>query len=59
MMKRRFGVPDYYDWSVGLGYNLEGFDLSVQYIDTDLDEPSECADGCDQRVIFGISRSFE
>lgn len=53
-----FGTPDYTDWSVGLGYNYEGFDLSLQYIDTDLDEPGECADGCDGRVIFGVSRSF-
>tara|TARA_B100001989_G_scaffold253271_1_gene239450 strand:- start:7640 stop:8365 length:726 start_codon:yes stop_codon:yes gene_type:complete len=53
-----FGVPDYTDWSVGLGYTYAGFDLSLQYVDTDLDEPSECADGCDSRVIFGISRSF-
>ncbi len=53
-----FGVPDYTDWSVGLGYNFKGFDLSVQYIDTDLDEPEECADGCDSRVIFGVSKSF-
>jgi len=53
-----FGVPDYTDWSVGLGYNLAGFDLSLQYVDTDLEEPSECADGCDSRIIFGISKSF-
>ena len=53
-----FGVPDYTDWSVGLGYSLAGFDLSLQYIDTDLDEPEECTDGCDSRVIFGVSKSF-
>lgn len=53
-----FGVPDYSDWSVGLGYSYEGFDLSLQYVDTDLDEPGECVDGCSERVIFGISRSF-
>jgi uncharacterized protein (TIGR02001 family) len=53
-----FGVPDYMDWSVGLGYSWEGFDLSLSYIDTDLTEPGECADGCDERVIFGISKSF-
>jgi uncharacterized protein (TIGR02001 family) len=53
-----FAVPDYTDWSVGLGYTYEGFDFSLQYIDTDLDEPGECADGCAERVIFGISRSF-
>ena len=53
-----FGVPDYTDWSVGLGYTLKGFDLSVQYIDTDLDEPTECADGCAERIIVGVSKSF-
>ncbi len=53
-----FGVEDYTDWSVGLGYTLEGFDMSLTYVDTDLDEPSECADGCDGRAIFSISRSF-
>ncbi len=53
-----FGVPDYLDWSIGLGYSIEGFDLSLQYIDTDLREPGECADGCDARIIFGISKSF-
>ncbi len=53
-----FGVPDYNDWGVGLGYSWEGFDFALSYIDTDLDEPTECADGCDPTVIFGISRSF-
>lgn len=53
-----FGVPDYTDWSLGLGYSYEGFDFAVQYVDTDLDEPSECADGCAERIIFSISKSF-
>lgn len=53
-----FGVDDYTDWSVGLGYNFKGFDLSLTYLDTNLDEPSECADGCEERVMFSISRSF-
>ena len=53
-----FGTPDYTDWSVGLGYTLEGFDLSLQYVDTDLDEPGECTDGCEERIMFGVSRSF-
>jgi uncharacterized protein (TIGR02001 family) len=53
-----FGVEDYNDWGVGLGYSWQGFDFALSYIDTDLDEPTECADGCDQKVIFGISRSF-
>lgn len=53
-----FGTDDYMDWSVGLGYTYEGFDLSLQYVDTDLDEPGDCADGCDAKILFGISRSF-
>lgn len=49
---------DYTDWSLGLGYSIAGFDTSLTYTDTDLDEPSECADGCSERVVFGVSRSF-
>ncbi|MCB1682127.1 MAG: hypothetical protein H6858_04525 [Rhodospirillales bacterium] len=52
------GIEDYNDWSLGLGYSLYGFDASLQYVDTDLDEPDECADGCDARLVFGLSRSF-
>lgn len=53
-----FGVPDYTDWSVGLGYSYEGFDLALTYVDTDLKEPSECADGCAERLIASVSKSF-
>ena len=53
-----FGTPDYTDWGAGLGYSWQGFDFSLSYIDTDLKEPAECADGCNAKVIFGISRSF-
>ena len=31
---------------------------SCQYVDTDLQEPGDCADGCGSRVIFGIARAF-
>ena len=53
-----FGTPDYGTWSLGLGYEVEGFNLALKYIDTDLKEPTECADGCSQRVVFTVSRSF-
>lgn len=55
-----YGINEdqYTDWSLGLGYSLAGFDLSLQYIDTNLDEPTQCSDGCSERVIFGVSRSF-
>jgi uncharacterized protein (TIGR02001 family) len=51
-------AEDYTDWSLGLGYSVYGFDLSLAYYETDLDEPDECADGCDARVVFGVSKSF-
>lgn len=56
----QFGIGDdsYLDWSIGLNYAYEGFDLSLQYVDTNLDEPGECADGCSERIIFSVSRQF-
>lgn len=54
----KFGVEDYMDWGIGLSSNIEGFDVSLKYIDTDLSEPRECADGCAERVIVSISKSF-
>ena len=53
-----FGVPDYFDYGVSLGYNLYGFNLSVAWIDTDLDEPTECSVACDDQFVFTVSRSF-
>lgn len=53
-----FGAEDYTDWSLGVGYSYEGFDFGLTYLDTDLHEPTECADGCAERVIFSISKSF-
>lgn len=53
-----FGVEDYMDWGLGISSNIEGFDVGLKYIDTDLDEPGDCADGCDQRVIFSISKTL-
>jgi uncharacterized protein (TIGR02001 family) len=53
-----FGSPDYGTWSLGLTYAVKGFNLNLRYHDTDLDEPSECSDGCGERVVFSISRPF-
>lgn len=52
-----FGVPDYTDYGASVGYNYQGFDFKLSYIDTDLDH-SECADGCDGRAVLGVSRKF-
>lgn len=53
-----YGVKDYADWSLGAGYSYKGVDFLLQYVDTNLSEPTECADGCAERVIFGISKTF-
>ncbi len=53
-----FGTDDYTDWNVGLGYDWNNLNLSLTYHDTDLDEPSDCADGCDARVVFAVSTEF-
>jgi uncharacterized protein (TIGR02001 family) len=53
-----FGAEDYMDWGIGLSSNVEGFDVGVRYIDTDLEETADCADGCEERVIVSISKSL-
>lgn len=55
-----FGTPDYTNWSLGIGVGLAGFDISGQYVDTDLDD-GDCFGGselCGGRAIFSISRSM-
>jgi uncharacterized protein (TIGR02001 family) len=54
---RAFGSPDYVDYGLGVRAGYAGYTASLQYIGTDLDEPRECT-GCDDRVVFGISRAF-
>ena len=50
---------DYAHWHIGVHYMLdEKSEFFVRYNDTDLDDPQECVDICDERVIFGASRKF-
>ncbi len=55
-----YGNEDYVDWSVGVGYTLAGLDLSVTYVDTDLDVSgaTSTVQGKEDAVIFGMSKSF-
>jgi uncharacterized protein (TIGR02001 family) len=49
------------DWSVGLGYTVNNFDLEVRYIDTETDSELEDDSGAfanDARVVFTVSTSF-
>lgn len=52
------GKDNYTDWNVGLGYDWRSLNFSVTYHDTNLDEPGECADGCESRLVFNMSTEF-
>jgi uncharacterized protein (TIGR02001 family) len=41
----------YFDYSVGVGYTLEQFELELAYVDTDRDD-------LDDRIIFSVSTTF-
>lgn len=53
------GYNNYWDWQIGIGATVYGFDLSVAYVDTNLDSPN-CSNtmNCDARAIFTISKTF-
>lgn len=50
---------DYSDWSVAISKEFAGIEVSLSYVDTDLDE-SECfgTDWCDATAVLAISKSF-
>lgn len=52
-----YGVPDYNDWELGLQWQYDAVALNLSYVDTSL-STSECADGCSERVIAGVSVGF-
>lgn len=56
-----YGIPnnDYWDWSLGLTVTVYGFDLSIAYVDTNIDVPG-CLNSynCEARAIFTVSKTF-
>lgn len=56
----RFGYADWFDYSVGVGTNLVGLDLKLQFIGTSLDKNEVPAGGGGEReaVVFTVSKSF-
>jgi uncharacterized protein (TIGR02001 family) len=55
-----FGTRDYFDWSVGVSFEVEGFSMSIKYVDTDLGNGA-CLGGtdlCNAAAVFTVSRSF-
>jgi uncharacterized protein (TIGR02001 family) len=53
------GNNNYWDWQLGVTVTVYGFDLSVAYVDTNLDVPN-CGNtmNCDARAIFTVSKTF-
>lgn len=51
-IKASYGVSNYFDYSIGIGYKLQNFDLSLKYVDTDLDDADT------DRFIFTISTTL-
>ncbi|MBM0107855.1 hypothetical protein JM946_24235 [Steroidobacter sp. S1-65] len=54
---------EYFDYSVGIGYTVNQFNLSLRYVDTDLDRGDNGFSGDDVfntegRVIFSIATTF-
>lgn len=47
------GIPDYWDWGLGVTYSIAGFDLDARYYDTDIN-----IDNGESRFVFSVSRAF-
>jgi uncharacterized protein (TIGR02001 family) len=55
----RFGLPDFWNWSIAVSREFYGFTLAVGYYDTDISK-RECAGSniCSARALASISRKF-
>jgi uncharacterized protein (TIGR02001 family) len=55
----RFGLPDYWNWSLAVSRDLLGFTFAVGYYDTDITK-RECAGSniCSARALASVSRKF-
>jgi uncharacterized protein (TIGR02001 family) len=53
------GYNNYWDWQIGFTATVYGVDLTIAYIDTNLDVPY-CGNtmNCDARAVFTISKTF-
>ena len=53
------GNNNYWDWQIGFTATVYGVDLTIAYIDTNLDVPNCGATmNCDARAVFTISKTF-
>lgn len=55
----RFGVPDNFDWEIGVIYTPQSFvDLTFKYVDSNINDDTVCPDICNERFIAGITYKF-
>lgn len=56
---QRFGLPDYWNWSLAVSREVFGFTFAVGYYDTDISK-RECAGSniCSARALASVSRKF-
>lgn len=56
----RFGYHDYWDYSIGVGTNVVGLDLKLQYIGSTLDQDEVPTNGGAEReaIVFTVSKAF-
>ena len=51
-IKASYGVPNYFDYSIGVGYTINDFTLSLRYVDTDVDDADT------DRFIFSVTTTI-
>jgi hypothetical protein len=54
---KAYGVSDYTEWMLKIGYNFYNNTISVIYQDTDIID-NVCTVGCGATAVLGISRQF-
>ncbi len=50
----RAGIPDFWNWSGGLGTSWDKLSFGLMYHDTDVDE-ANCNDNCGEKVVFNVA----
>ena len=59
----RLGIPDYWEWMIGAAVKIDGFTVSVSYVDTNISK-SKCFPGtgitrtCGAGVLATVSKTF-
>ena len=52
------GFPDYTDYSLGVGYTVQKFNLGLKFVDTDLPGPQSDVFNSESRLVFSIATTL-